>query len=32
VTREAYNTLPDHVLSLAALKKKKGVLSVTRED
>lgn len=32
VTREAYNTLPDHVASLAALKKRKGVLSVTRVD
>jgi len=31
VTREAYDTLPDRVASLAALKKRKGVLSVKKE-
>ena len=32
VTREAYDTLPQRVASLAALKKRKGVLSVKRID
>ena len=32
VTREAYDTLPQRVPSLAALKKRKGVLSVKRID
>jgi len=32
VTREAYDTLPQRVQSLSALKKKKGVLSVVKES